>query len=93
MQHLLRNGGRRVFYVTKFRKDKQTMDPNVLLSFLWKVLQYGGAAVAAFGLFLTIKGWRGRDPEDREQGMWTMLAGGAAFLIGMWMSGFSFPTI
>lgn len=69
------------------------MDPNQLLSFIWNVLKYGGAAVGAFGVFLTIKGSRARDPEDREQGLWTILAGVAAFLIGTWMSGFSFPTL
>lgn len=69
------------------------MNPNVLLSFVFSVLQYGGGVVAAFGLFLTLKGWRDRDPEAREQGLWTLLAGIAAFIIGGWLGGFTFPTL
>lgn len=68
-------------------------DPNQLLTFIFHVLQYGGGVVAGVGVFMTIKGWRDRDPEAREQGLWTLLAGVACFMIGGWLSGFTFPTL
>ena len=68
-------------------------DPNQLLSFIFQVLQYGGGVVTGVGVFLMIKGFRERDADAREMGMWTTVAGVAAFLIGGWLSGFSFPTL
>lgn len=68
-------------------------NPNDLLTFLYGILQYGGAVVAGFAALLWIKFTSDGDSDKRDKAQWSALGGIAAVIIGTWLSGFSFPTL
>lgn len=69
------------------------MDPQALLSFIFSVIQYGGAVIAGIGAIWFVKAGKDRDSDARMQATWVALGGVAAFLVGGWLGGMSFPTI
>lgn len=68
-------------------------DPNALLHFIFQILQYGGACVAAIYTYTWVKAGKDKDQEARDNAQWGILGGITAFVVGIWLSNMTFPTL
>lgn len=68
-------------------------NPQVLLTFLWQLCQYGGLVIAGFSLWRAIKAYNDHDADKVSNSIFYMLAGIFAFIFGMFMMSQTFPTL